>query len=80
MRHRLQLIWRDVDGLDPRVHGKKIVAYHNWLDSVKVPLVFVISAVLVMFRTKNMFSSIAVVSRRVISVPSMQTYLSVCMI
>lgn len=30
VRHRHQSIWRDVDGLDPRVHGKKIVAYHNW--------------------------------------------------
>ena len=24
VRHRLQSIWRDVDGLDPRVHGKKL--------------------------------------------------------
>jgi len=30
VRHRHQSIWRSVDGLDPRVHGKKTVAYHNW--------------------------------------------------
>jgi len=30
VRFRHQTIWREVDGLDPRMHGKKAVAYHNW--------------------------------------------------
>jgi hypothetical protein len=30
VRARHQAIWRQVESLDPRVHGKKVVTYHNW--------------------------------------------------
>ena len=30
VRYRHQTVWRAADGLDPRMHGKKSVAYQNW--------------------------------------------------